>query len=74
MAKAVDVIMEFKPVENERGQLVPGCVATCSQCQHKEESFGDGIKSQKRCLAMLRENCPEGESNFYVNPDADEDD
>jgi hypothetical protein len=71
---SVDVIMEKKLVENEQGRMVPGCVATCGECDHKEQSYGQGIASQKRCLAMLRENCPEGKSNFYVDPDSDEDD
>ncbi len=74
MAKSVDVLMESKLVENEKGNMVQGCQATCGQCGHKEQSFGDGIKSQKRCLALLRRNCPEGESNYYVDPDSDEDD
>lgn len=71
---AVDVVMEFKLVENDRGQMVPGCQATCGECGHIEKSFGEGIASQKRNLALMRQNCPKGQSNFYVDPDADEDD
>lgn len=74
MANRVDVAMEFKLVENEKGRMVPGCEATCSVCNHKESSFGEGMPSQKRCLALLRKNCPQGGGNFYIDPDADEED
>lgn len=74
MARKVEVAMEFKLVQNERGQMVAGCEATCGECGHKESSFGDGIPSQKRCLAMLNRNCPQGGGRFYVDPDADEED
>jgi len=46
---------------------VAGVVAECSRCGHKTESFGTGENSIKRCLVMLREECPEGEHNFYVS-------
>lgn len=74
MANRVDVAMEFKLIENEKGRMVPGCVATCSVCNHKEQSFGEGMPSQKRNLALLNQNCPRGGGNFYVDPDADEED
>jgi hypothetical protein len=45
---------------------VPGVCARCSRCGHETESFGTGGNSVRRCLATLREECPEGESNFYV--------
>ena len=35
-------------------------------CQHTTESFGTGEKSVKRCLVLMRQECPEGEENFYV--------
>lgn len=40
--------------------------ATCSQCEHVTTSFGTAGNSVKRCLALMREECPEGEANFYV--------
>lgn len=74
MARKVEVAMEFKLIENEKGRMVQGCVATCGECGHKEQSFGEGIASQKRNLALLNRNCPRGGGNFYVDPDADEED
>jgi hypothetical protein len=40
--------------------------ATCSRCDHETESFGTGENSIKRCLVLMREECPNGENNFYV--------
>jgi hypothetical protein len=28
----------------------------------------------RRCLVLLREECPEGEANFYVGDDGEEED
>lgn len=58
---------EFE-AENDYGHSVESVRATCSQCQHETESFGTGEASIKRCLALLREECPRGRSNFYVAP------
>ena len=33
---------------------------------HSTESYGTGDKSVKRCLALMRDECPMGENNFYV--------
>ena len=44
---------------------------TCSRCAHSTESFGTTERSIKRCLVLLREECPEDESNFYVCDEAD---
>jgi hypothetical protein len=41
-------------------------IVTCSQCGHQTESYGTGDSSIKRCLALMREECPEGEENYYV--------
>lgn len=46
---------------------IEGVVATCSLCNHQTQSFGTGEASILRCLAMLREDCPLGQSNFYTN-------
>lgn len=45
----------------------PGVIATCSRCEHTTESFGTGENSRKRCLVLMREECPEDEENFYVD-------
>lgn len=54
---------------NEHGGTTPGIQVCCGRCGHTTESFGTGEKSVKRCLALLREECPEGETNYYVVED-----
>jgi hypothetical protein len=44
--------------------------ASCSRCGHETESFGSSERSIERCLALMREECPAGEMNFYVAEDA----
>lgn len=43
----------------------PGVRAECSYCDHVTESVGTGEPSRRRCLALMKEECPEDESNFY---------
>lgn len=57
-------------LEAEDGRLVHGVIATCSRCSHSTESYGTSDRSIKRCLALLREECPNDESNFYAYDDA----
>lgn len=47
----------------------PGIEVTCTRCGHTTESFGESDRSIRRCLALMREECPDGESNFYVDAD-----
>jgi hypothetical protein len=54
---------------NERGQEVPGVEVMCLHCEHTVESFGTTGASVRRCLALLREQCPEEMENFYVADD-----
>jgi hypothetical protein len=51
---------------NDNGIEVAGVCATCSRCDHETESFGTGEASVRRCLVLLREECPKGEHNFYM--------
>ena len=46
---------------------IPGVAAECSRCGHTTESFGTGEASIIRCLVLLREECPFGERNYYVD-------
>jgi hypothetical protein len=46
---------------------VEGVMATCSRCDHVTESFGTSDSSVKRCLVLMREECPKNESNFYYS-------
>lgn len=48
---------------------VEGVEVTCDRCGHSEESFGTDTPSLARCAALLRENCPRRENNYYdVSP------
>ena len=53
--------------------VIPGITATCSRCDHETESFGTSEASRRRCLVLMREECPRGERNWYVDEE-DEDD
>lgn len=59
-------------LENDDGREQPGVRATCCRCGHETESFGTGDASYRRCLVLMREECPNGESNFYVDEDYDD--
>ncbi len=50
---------------------VDGVVAQCTRCGHETESFGTSDASVRRCLVLMREECPRGESNFYTAGDLD---
>ncbi len=56
-------------LENDDGRELEGVTATCSRCGHETESWGTDTPSVRRCLALLREECPRGEQNFYVDGD-----
>lgn len=68
MARVLCKIDEVE-LENDNGHMIDGVEATCSKCGHSTESFGTSETSVKRCLVLLREECPEGEENYYVNED-----
>lgn len=52
-------------VENLRGNDIPSVRVTCSRCGHTTSSYGIMQSSINRCLLLLRQQCPEGENNFY---------
>jgi hypothetical protein len=60
--------------EVEEGEVEgrPGVIVACSRCGATTESFGTGEGSIKRCLALMRETCPESERNYYVVEDIDD--
>lgn len=70
----VSCSIDFIDLENDDGREVEGVSATCERCGHSTESFGTGPASVRRCLVLLREECPEGEANFYVGDDGEEED
>jgi len=62
--------VEEVELDNDSGREVPGVRVTCSRCGHSTESFGTAEPSVRRCYALLREECPNGEHNYYCeDPD-----
>lgn len=53
-------------LEGEYGNDVESVTATCSKCGHTTESYGTEESSIKRCLALMNDECPKGENNYYV--------
>ena len=62
----VQCVVEEVMLESDSGREVEGVRVTCGKCSHSTQSFGTAEASIKRCLALLREECPENERNFYV--------
>ena len=62
----VECEVEETEEENDNGRMQPCVKVTCGECGHVETSFGTSDKSIRRCLVMLKENCPRGEKNYYV--------
>jgi hypothetical protein len=50
----------------EHSDQIPSICVTCDRCDHQVEVFGQSMRSVRRGLIMLREECPMGEGNFYV--------
>ncbi len=59
--------IEELELENDDGREIEGVRAICSRCDHETESFGTGDASRKRCLVLMREECPHDEENFYLD-------
>jgi hypothetical protein len=51
-----------------------GVQALCPRCSHSTESYGTSTASIRRCLVMLREECPRSEKNYYISDDGSHDD
>jgi hypothetical protein len=51
---------------SKEGYQVACTTAHCNRCGHETESYGDGPASDRRCLVILREECPQEENNLYV--------
>lgn len=62
----VECEVEETELERNNGRTLDGVRATCGRCGHETESFGTGENSVKRCLVLMREQCPNNETNFYV--------
>jgi hypothetical protein len=62
----VECEVEFTQDTNDRGRMQDCTKATCSDCGHVTKSWGTGPGSIKRCLVLMKEECPRDEDNFYV--------
>jgi hypothetical protein len=56
---------EIDDFEYDNGGEGPGTRATCSRCGHCTEVAGQSEESELAAMAMLRDECPKRESNFY---------
>lgn len=61
----ITIHMSDEELDGDYG-TVEGVAAECSRCGHRTESFGRSEASAARCAALMREECPRGEKNFYV--------
>jgi hypothetical protein len=52
---------------------VEGVQATCRRCGAETESYGTSERSIRRCMVLLREQCPMNEDNYYVPATNEED-
>jgi hypothetical protein len=48
------------------GGVIPGLLLTCDKCGHTVEVYGTSGVSARRGAIMLRDECPDGDDNFYV--------
>ena len=65
-SRRVECVVEYIELEGDYGNDVPSVEATCTRCGHVTQSYGDSSASVGRCLALMKEECPLGESNWYV--------
>jgi hypothetical protein len=73
MARRVECEVRSAEIEFQ-GRTIAGVEVTCLRCEHCERAGGTTGASVRRCLALLRENCPAGEDNWYVDANEDEED
>jgi hypothetical protein len=67
----VECDVEETEIDGDRGPVDGVCV-TCSRCDHEVTAFGTTAKSVRRCMVMLREECPNNEENFYTADEAED--
>ncbi len=58
--------IEETEIENDEGIEVDSIIATCSACGHQTESYGTSRASIKRCLVLMREECPHHKHAYYI--------
>jgi len=65
----VKCIIDYSTTENNNGYETDCMFVECKKCAYETMSYGHSEESIKRCLALMNEECPENESNFYVEDD-----
>jgi hypothetical protein len=63
---AVPCDVDYVDLDNDDGRSIPSVCVTCSVCGHSTESYGTSSASVRRCLALLRDECPRDEQNVYA--------
>jgi ribosomal protein S27E len=61
--------IEYSSTENDNGYETDCIFAECTKCGHVTMSYGHSEESVKRCLALMNEECPKNENNFYKDED-----
>ena len=69
MGNKVEVEITLTDVENDQGRMIPGVSARCTKCDLTVEVYGQADNSKRRACMLLKEDCPEDETNFYVLED-----
>lgn len=59
-------------LKNSSEMETPSVEATCGRCNHSTHSFGTSERSVRRCLVLMRNECPNDEENFYIAEGAGE--
>jgi ribosomal protein S27AE len=57
--------IEYAEVESDSGRPIDGLRVACSRCGHSVEVMGETISSARLGAIMLRDECPNGENNYY---------
>ena len=65
MNMRVEVEIDEEDVESDSGRDIPGLRLTCDRRGHVVTVWGTSDRSAKRGAAMLAEECPNDEKNYY---------
>lgn len=66
MARVEVDVTEAMVTSTSGNVAVEGLDVECTRCNHVVQVCGRSEASEKRGCVMLREECPEDETNFYV--------
>ena len=71
-----DVIcdIEFIFLRNDEGIDIESVEATCNECDHVTQAYGQQAISVRRCLVQMREECPMGRHNWYTAANGEDED